>query len=353
MGPLERFLTSDWGEVRIGNNIYSVRLLATIAGATLWLGTMLVETGTSGIAAIWTNLLFLLPLVAISSASRTLTIRQLVSLCFLGGFMMAVALLVIDIFMPTSAARDFLVPSLEESCKIAPVLFLLWRWRKSRLWTLAATDVLLMAACSGTGFGVVEDAYIRHNLGWPAQIGWLPVTEISGGRLIVGHGIWSAFAGITIGLGLLFRKRRRTTWSLGASGFVLSIFDHISNNLGVHHPGQLAVFLNSFDAQGYLVYYLFLTGVTVVLTADLYIVHVALPQLPEFTAPCQLTDLRAKWEFSVQKRALAHAIFNYRQSAGLERAEGICMATLLDGWFQNVRSVCEQHPSAAPMSGGA
>lgn len=352
MGIFEKFLSSDWGQVRIGNNDYSVRLLVTIAGAALWLGTMLVETGTGAIVAIWTNLLFLVPLVAIGSLSRTVTLRQLVLLVFIGGFMMGVALLVIDTVMPTTSVRAFLVPPLEESCKIAPVLFLLWRWRKSRLWTLAATDVLLMAACSGTGFGLVEDAYIRYRFGWPAQLDWLPVTEITGGRIIAGHAIWTALAGVTIGLAVLLRSRRRLAWPVGVSGFALSIFDHISNNFGIGNRDLLARFMNGVSADGYLVLYLFFIGVLVVLAADLYIVHVALPGLPEFKAPGRLRDFRARWAFSVQKRALAHAVFNYRHSSGLERAEAITIATRLDAWFQNVRYVYEKVPSS-PITASA
>src|SRR5712691_3988761 len=126
---LQQLLISDWGQVRIGNKNYPVRLVVTVAGATLWLGSMLVETDTGGIVAIWTNLLFLVPLVAICSATRTVTLRELVSLCFIGGFMMGVVLLVGPVNPTTSVEKFFMPPLLEESCKIAPVLFLLWRWR--------------------------------------------------------------------------------------------------------------------------------------------------------------------------------------------------------------------------------
>jgi RsiW-degrading membrane proteinase PrsW (M82 family) len=312
MNAIQNFLTSDWGQVKIAKRSHPVRLLVGVAGAAVWLGSMLAKTGTGGIAAIWTNLLFLLPLVAICSATRTVTLRQLLSLLFLGGFMMGVALFVINTIAPATTARAFIVPVIEESSKVAPVLFLLWRWRESRIWRLAASDVLLMAAASGAGFGVVEDAYIRHRFGWPAQLDWLPIAEITGGRLIAGHAIWTALAGVSIGLAILFCSRWRMALPVGGSGFVLSLFDHISNNYGVGRGNSLATFLNGIGAHGYLVLYMFFSGVLVVLAADSYVVRVMRPHLPELKYPGGMQDFRAKWLLSVRKRALAHAAFQNR-----------------------------------------
>lgn len=348
MSVVEKLFASDWGQVRVGSKSYSVRLLVTIAGATLWLGTMLVETGTSGIISSWTVLVYLGPLLAICSATRTVTFRHLISLFFIGGFMMGVALLVIDAVMPNTSVRDFLVPPFEESCKIAPVLFLLWRWRKSRLWTLAVTDVLLMAAFCGAGFGIVEDAYIRHHMAWPNQLSWLPITAFSEGRMDSGHAIWTTLAGATIGLALLIRGRRRLAIALGASGFVISILDHITGNYAVGSHIQLVFsFLNAITVSGYLALWMFFLGTLLAVAADLYIAHLALPNLPELEMP---KNFQAKWMFVVQKRALAHAVFHYRHSSGLQKAEAVCTAALLDAWFQNVRFAYEQVPSSVRAS---
>jgi RsiW-degrading membrane proteinase PrsW (M82 family) len=321
MKTLQQLLASDWGQVGIGKRSYPARLLVVVAGATLWLGSMLVETGTGGIVAIWTNLLFLVPLVAIGSATRTVTLRQLLSVVFLGGFMMSVALFVINTIAPATAARAFIVPIIEESSKITPVLLLLWLWRKSRIWSLAATDVLLMAAASGAGFGLVEDAYIRHRFGWPAQLDWLPVTELTGGRIIAGHAIWTALAGVTIGLAILLRSPRRIALVVGVSGFVLSLLDHIANNYGVRTGDSLATFMNGIGAHGYLVLYLFLTGVLVVVAADLYVVHLMRPRLPARHSPAGSQDLRGKWFVPVRERALAHVAFQNRHSSRMGQAK--------------------------------
>ena len=328
MNGLRNLLASDWGDVKIGKKSYPVRLLVTLAGAMLWLGSMLVETGTGGIVAIWTNLLFLLPLVAICSATRTVTLRQLLSLLFLGGFMMGLALFVINTIAPATAARPLIVPAIEESSKIAPVLFLLSRWRKSRIWRLAASDVLLMAAASGAGFGLVEDAYIRHRFGWPAQLDWLPVTEITGGRIIAGHAIWTALAGVGIGLAILLRSRRRVALTVGGSGFILSLFDHISNNYGVRAGDSLATFMNGIAAHGYLVLYLFFSGMLVVVAADLYVVREMFPRLPEVKLPSSVQDLHAKWLLSLRKRALAHEAFQNRHSSRVSQAKATGTAAL-------------------------
>lgn len=325
----------DWGRVRLSRRTYPARLVVAVAGAAVWLGLMLTETGRGGITAIWTNLLFLVPLLALCRGTCTVSTRQLVALCLIGGFMMGVALIVINAVAPVTSARAFVVPVIEESSKIAPVLFLLWRWRTSRIWALAATDVLLMAAASGAGFGVVEDAYIRSRFGWPDQLGWLPVTEITGGRIIAGHAIWTALAGLTIGLGLLLRKRGPVAIAVAASGFLLSLFDHIANNYGTTARGGLI--MDTVAQHGYLVIVVFVLAVPLALAADLLISRTALPDLPELEPSGGLRDARARRTFAVHKRALAHAVFHCRQSAGLRRTQAICTAAALDAWFQNTR----------------
>jgi hypothetical protein len=225
---------------------------------------------------------------------------------------------------------------MEEMFKIAPVLFVLWRGRRSTTWTLGVTDLTLMAAASGVGFGMVEDAYIRHNHGWPAHIDWLPLTEITGGRLIVGHGIWTALAGITLGLALLLRSRRGLAIGLGASGFLWSVLDHIANNFGVGQRGALATFLNGITGQGWVTFYLFVVGVAIAVGFDLYIIHVQLPKFPEFKLPRLqngVSGLRRLWAFLVGRRALAYVLFRYRRASGLARAKLACSGAVLDQYL--------------------
>jgi RsiW-degrading membrane proteinase PrsW (M82 family) len=65
----------------------------------------------------------------------------------------------------------------------------------------------LLAVACGAGFGLVEDAYIRHAAAWGQTIAVLPLTEVNGDRLVVGHAIWTAAAGGTLGIALLLLGR--------------------------------------------------------------------------------------------------------------------------------------------------
>jgi RsiW-degrading membrane proteinase PrsW (M82 family) len=311
---------------------FSGRQLLALAGVAFWLVMMLVYTGAEGLVALWTALVFLASLVALTSATRTVSIRKVISLFLLGGFTMGLAHFVAQ-FLNHSALRDFTVPPMEEMFKIAPVLFVLWRGRRSTTWTLGVTDVMLLATASGVGFGMVEDAYIRHNHGWPAHIDWLPLTEITGGRLIVGHGIWTALAGITLGLALLLRSRRELAIGLGASGFLWSALDHIANNFGVNQGGAFGNFLNGITGQGWVTFYLFVVGVVITIGFDLYIIHGQLPKFPEFKLPRLqggLSGLKTMWAFLVDRRAMAYVLFRYRRASGIARAELACFGAYID-----------------------
>lgn len=327
----------SWGSITWQAHRFTGRELVAMGGAAFWLIMMLAYTGAEGLVALWTALVFLASLVVLTSATRTVSIRKVISLFLLGGFTMGLAHFVAQ-FLNHSALRDFTVPTMEEMFKIAPVLFVLWRGRRSTTWTLGVTDVMLLATASGVGFGMVEDAYIRHNHGWPGHIDWLPLTEITGGRLIVGHGIWTALAGITLGLALLLRSRRELAIGLGVSGFLWSTLDHIANNFGVGQRGALANFLNGITEQGWFTFYLFVVGVVIAIGFDLYMIHVQLPKFPEFKLPrlqAGLSGLKTMWAFLVDRRALAYVLFRYRQASGNVRAELACFGAVLDLYLIN------------------
>jgi RsiW-degrading membrane proteinase PrsW (M82 family) len=333
-------LSGSWGTISWHGYRFSIRQLIGWAGIAIWLLVTIVSYGTSGIVALWTAVVFMVGLIVLTSATRTVSIRQLTALFLLGGFTMGLAYVVAQ-FMPHTPVRAFIVPPMEEIFKIAPVLFVLWRGRRSTTWTLGVTDVMLLAVASGVGFGMVEDAFIRHNRGWPGHIDWLPLTEITGGRLIVGHGIWTALAGITLGLALLLRSRRELAIGLGASGFLWSTLDHIANNFGVGQRGVLANFLNGITGQGWVTFYLFVAGVVIAIGFDLYMIHVQLPKFPEFKLPRLqngVTGLKTMWAFLVGRRALAYMLFRYRRASGLPRADLACFGAVLDQYLINHHS---------------
>lgn len=331
-------LSGSWGSVTWGGQRFTGRQLVAGGGAAFWLLMMFVNTGTSGVVALWTALVFLAELILLSSATRTVSVRYLTSMFMLGGFAMSLAYIIVR-SVPHTPMRAFVVPPIEELLKVAPVLFVLWRGRNSITRTFGITDVMLLAAASGAGFGMVEDAYIRHNSGWPGQLDWLPLTEITGGRLIAGHAIWTTLAGVTLGFALLLKNRSKlAAVALGASGLVWSAFDHIANNFGVGQRGGFAGFLNGIAGHGYLTIYLFVIGVIAAIGFDLYLIHAQLPKFPEFKLPKLESDvngLKMLWAFLVSRRALAYVLFRYGQATGIARAELACFGALLDQYLIN------------------
>ncbi len=312
-----------WGTVGLGTTRIPVRLAVFVGGILVWLVAMLVVGGAEAITAIWTNALFLVPLILIGSLVRTVRIRSIAFMGFAGGALMGVMYLLAQFLGPllgSQGMRAFVMPFLEELLKVLPVLAFLWLGRRTHTWTIGATDVLLLAAASGVGFGVVEDAHIRAHSGWPDQIDWLPVTELISGRLIVGHAIWAALAGATIGLALLLLRARRPALVavlVGASGFAVAVLDHAANNYGVGASGGFAAFLNFVTAHGWIALTLFFAAVIGCLVADALIVYRRRPDERRYAVPPRAAGfrgLRDAWEFLLDRRALAFARYRWQRA---------------------------------------
>ncbi len=335
----------DWGTLSVGETRIPLRLVVGVAGGLLWLLVMVVQTGGEAFTALTTNLLYLLPLILLGSLTRTVSLRILLMLFLTGAFLMGV-MLVAGIFLAPlgDQASGLFGPLLEEILKIAPVVYLLWRWRARETWWLGATDVLLMAAVSGAGFGLVEDAHIRAKFGWPDQISWLPVTEIIGGRVIPGHAIWTTIAGAGIGLALMLRHLRPAAIALAVGGFAWAALDHVTNNMG------------TLEILGTLSIVVLIVGVAAAIGIDLYVLARPRPSVPEFsTPPSSATGMEAfatRWSFAAGRRALAYALWRFANASDAERGG---YEPAVDG---AARSLIERHlatapaaPSAAPVSG--
>jgi RsiW-degrading membrane proteinase PrsW (M82 family) len=318
--------------VRLSGREVPIWVILVIGGAAVWLGLMLFATGASAIVALWTAAAFFIPLLVIGSVTRTASLRLLGWLVLMGAAAMAVsylggALFSVFVKSPTAPIRDFVIPPMEEILKLAPVLFIVWRWRRTGSWSFGATDLLLMGAASGLGFGIVEDAYVRHSRdGWAGQIALLPITEIISGRLIVGHAIWTAIAGAMVGLGLLLRHRPRLAMLIGISGIAWTTLDHIRTNAaptGRDSPSAISNFLSTITANGWLSLWIFLALVVATIAIDAYIVR-QFPRLPGLSAPplrTNLGDLASWWAFHVHKRALAYTFFRGKQALPGSRQE--------------------------------
>jgi RsiW-degrading membrane proteinase PrsW (M82 family) len=293
------------------------------AGATFWIGDMIVHTGWAGIAELRASLYFVIELVIITSATRTIDLDRVASMYCLGGGMMAVMFLVSAVFTslvpsPDAVSRQFVVPLMEEALKLAPVAFFLWRRRGTRLWSVGASDVLLLAVASGAGFGLVEEAYYHHDLGPTLALDWFPLTRINGATLTVGHATWTGLAGATLGLALLWRPRKPLNYLLAGSGLLWSIIDHCHHNYGVDRRGISVDLFNGITGHGWLSLYFFVLAVIVVIAADLNVIHRVLPPVPELHTPLTRLlsfnkDAVSAWQFLLTRRALAFAGVHYRQ----------------------------------------
>jgi hypothetical protein len=286
-------------------------------------------TGEDGFTALWTGLAFVGGLALLGSFTRTVSLVELRRLFTLGAGVLGLAILgtaLFEQFEPDRGAtsRTVVVPLIEETLKLAPVLLFAWRARRGRTWTLGATDLLLLGAASGAGFAVIEDAFIRNRFGWPDSLSLLPVAESVRGRVIAGHGVWSAISGAGIGFGLLLRSRGRIAWVVGLSGYAWSVFDHIGNNYDNGTRGDLADFLSTLRAHGSNSIYIFVAFVVAAIVADALLVSRTLPKFEELQPPASgqgVARLLDRWRFVLKRRQLALAGFQFRRASPSAQAQ--------------------------------
>jgi len=313
------------------------------AGVTFRLGNMTLHTGSYGIAELRASLSFVAELVVITSATRTVTLDRVASLYCLGGAMMGLMWLVGSAFTffvpdPNAVSRQFFVPFMEESLKLAPVVFHLWRQPRSGLWTMGASDVMLMGAASGGGFGLVEEAYFHLHVGPTRAVEWFQLTRINGPTLTVGHSTWTALAGATLGLALLWRPRQPLNYLLAGSGLLWSIIDHSHHNYGIDRTGISVELFNFVTGYGWLSLYFFIVaGITAVGT-DFYALRAMLRSRPELKlqnrkilAFCGPGDrFKRLWAFLIERRALAYMLFRGERAIGLTREKLAHQAAFLE-----------------------
>jgi RsiW-degrading membrane proteinase PrsW (M82 family) len=300
-----------------------MRRLVFWGGIAFWLGNMILRTGWYGIAEFWASLSFVAELVMITSATRTITLNRVAVLYCWGGTVMGVMWLVGTVFTsfipsPDAVSRQFFVPFMEESLKIAPVVYVLWRGRRSRSWTMGASDIMLMGAASGGGFGLVEEAYFHLHNGATRALDWLPLTRINGPTVTVGHATWTGLAAATLGLALLWRPREPLNYLLAGSGLLWSIIDHSHHNYGVDRSGITVDLFNFLTGHGWLSLYFFVIAVIAVSVSDVYVIQRVLPPLPALKTPFAGLLSSGKgamsiWKFILTKRALAFASFHYEK----------------------------------------
>lgn len=263
---------SDWGgSVKIGGKSFSIRQAMGLGGVLLWLSIMLVRTGGAGLHSMATTAQFFATILLLSAGTLSIGWRPLVSMFLAGGFMMGVVAMVGRLFGFASggAATNLTVALMEEAAFLLPPLCLLWRWRKWRLWSLGATDIFLLFAACGAGFGMIETAYILSTRGLD-QFAWLPVTAMDGDRIrgyhiFNGHEIWAGVAGQAAGLAWLLRYKAPLALLVAASGIVVGVADHFMLD-------------NKSGDIGVLLLLLFVAGAVAVVLFDAHIIYREMPK---------------------------------------------------------------------------
>ncbi len=335
--------TGSSGAFSVAGRQIPFRVCLFWAGVAFWMSLTLFQTGSAGLVALWASFGFLVEMIVITSATRTIRLNQVATFYCLGGAMMTVVWLIDSGFTMiepngNAVSRKLFTPFLEESLKLAPVVFYLWRQRRARARSWGASDILLLAAASGAGFGLVEDASIQHDFGRWHPVSWLPTTAVSGASLTVGHQIWTSIAGATLGLALLWRPRKPFAYLLGAGGLLWSMLDHFRNNFEVGHSGFVVNFLNFVGAHGWISLYLFVLGVIAVVGSDLYAVRGMLSSRPQLRLkggkPPAIHgeghSLKALWVYLLDRRALAYVLFRCRRSSGLACKNLALLAAVLE-----------------------
>ena len=315
-----RWTRLDDRRVEVGGKSVPLRFVIVAVAAIVWIATIAFATGASIVPAAATAFAFLIPLTAISLVSRTVGFRLQLSFFLWGGFMLACALLAIDLFGLVDARNDtlrnYVVPLLEELAKLVPLLLFLLIRRRDRAWTLGAADILVLAATTGAAFGFVEDAYLRHASSWSEGYAWLPVTSLVDfkERLVAGHAIWAGISGGALGLAILWRSRPRIALPLAVVGFLWSWLDHAANNqlaIGGRDGSNVVVSVwRTIEGNGFFSVYLFIGLVALAVIADRWALRsagpLAAPALPPSTA------ILERWRWIRARRALAFAAWQLR-----------------------------------------
>jgi len=227
---------------------------------------------------------------------------------------------------------------MEESLKIAPVVYVVWRGRRSRSWGMGASDIMLMGAASGGGFGLVEEAYFHLHYGPTRALDWLQLTRINGPTLTFGHSTWSALAGATLGLALLWRPRKPLNYLLAGSGLLWSIIDHSHHNYGIDRTGFSVDLFNFLTGHGWLSLYFFVLAAIAAVGSDFYAVRKMLVSRPYLRlqggkppeAYGQSNGFKGLWTFLVQRRALAYVLFRCQRASGPSKENLARHAALLE-----------------------
>jgi RsiW-degrading membrane proteinase PrsW (M82 family) len=240
-------------------------------------------------------LYFLLGMLVLTVCNRTVPLGWVVLFFVYGATIVPFVALVlawpINLILGTDSAfrSNVLIPALEETLKVVPLLVYLtlksWRYR----WTAGAADLMILGAAVGGGFAFFEDVLLGFITGGVAgmtsgefilathqatphlgPIYLFPSMDVGySNSAYIGHTAATAFVGLTLGLTRLLSGRLgKLAWILPLWAWFWVVFDHgIFNHIAGR--GSLSGFMNflyTLDARGRLstiVFYLLLLATLV------------------------------------------------------------------------------------------
>jgi len=307
---------NSWGIVPVGASKVPVRWIVMWIGIAGWLFFTFIMTGApTGITALALNLAFIIGLILIAGFTRSVPIRTIALMFFSGAVMMGVAIPIEQVFDRDALApvRPFVVPFLEETLKLVPLVIFFLRARKFSIWTLGVTDVMLMGAASGAGFAFVYDAYKHMTVGWVHKLQWLPTADfVNGTYLVAGHAVWTAIAGGAMGLAIVMMHKKNIAAVIALLGFAYAVVDHTSSiNFMTNNQAMKAVF-TTLTMKGFVTPYVLIAIILAAVLLDSWIKLRWFPKASEFKLPKRgdsTSGLSGLWDFVLDRRRLANANF--------------------------------------------
>jgi RsiW-degrading membrane proteinase PrsW (M82 family) len=313
-----------------------------IIGLFFWIGVTVFSTSIPSAAwAFATNALFAAAIALLCVSTRTVSLRTLARMFMFGGFMLAVTIVVSEIAFAALPAlrttwRQTFHPAMEEIMKLLPLLILLWRARRLRLWTLGASDLLCIGCALGAGFGFIEDAHIGIHASFRSEhaLAWLPVARIGGyDQIIAGHAIWTGITSGAIGIALMLRSRKPVVIGCAIAA-LWPAFDHSMGNIvsaAGRNGGTLLMLTGNGDISIILLIVIVAASIWVDKSAIARISKEPECQVPHGTQAAFLTKY-----FKPDLRRFAYAFSRYvNETTSAGRAPYIPAAM---SWFQLVRS---------------
>jgi RsiW-degrading membrane proteinase PrsW (M82 family)/tRNA A-37 threonylcarbamoyl transferase component Bud32 len=318
---------NSWGVVPIGASKVPVRWIVMWIGVAGWLALTFISTGApTGITALALNLAFIIGLILIGSFTRTVPMRTIALMFFSGAVMMGLAMQIEKGFDGTvlESVRPFVVPFIEETLKLVPLLFFLFRANKFTLWTLGVTDVMLMGAASGAGFAFVYDAFKHIHVPWSHKLQWLPTADfVSWQYLVAGHAVWTAIAAACLGMAVIVIHKRNAAAIIALIGFAYAVLDHTASANFNTNNRALASFFGMVTAKGFATPYVLIGTTAGAVLIDTWVKLRWFPKATEFKLPKRgdsTSGLAGLWDFVLDRRRLANANFKRMHLEGNSNA---------------------------------